>query len=188
MAAWSYFSATVVTGATSVVDGSGLASKIYFPRAVLPLVSVRSNLYSLPIMIGIVLIMALAFGVGLDVSALLLVPGVILLIWLSTALALTLSALHVYFRDVRYFVQATFTALIYCTPIFLPLAIYPPGFRGFVLANPLTGVVEIFRLAIGGADDQWAVAVGASVGWAVVLSISAVYLHCRRDRVFVDLL
>jgi lipopolysaccharide transport system permease protein len=188
MMVYTYFNATVVAASTSIVDGSGLASKIYFPRAVLPLVNVRANLYSMPILIAIVLIMALAFGVGIDFSVFLLIPGLMLLVWLSAALALTLAALHVYFRDVRYVVQAVFNALIYCTPIFLPLTIYPSKFRGFVLANPVTGVVEIFRLGIGGADDQWPIAVCASVAWAFGLTLTAVYLHCRRDRVFVDLL
>jgi ABC-type polysaccharide/polyol phosphate export permease len=185
---WSFFSGTVTAASTAIVDGAGLSSKIYFPRAVLPLVCVRSNLYSFVVSLGIVLGMALAFGVGLDQHVLLLVPGVALLIWLSAVAGLTLSALHVYFRDVRYVVTAIFTALLYLTPVFLPMAIYQGALRVVVLVNPVTGVVEVFRLAIGGADPQWPTAIASTLGWCVFLTGSALYLHCRRDRVFVDLL
>lgn len=192
MAAWSYFSTIVTAASTSIVDGAGLSSKVYFPRAVLTLVHVRIGLYTLPINIAIVLVMALAWGVGLSPKAFLLIPGVMLLVWLTASLSLTLAALHVYFRDVRYIVQAVFTALIYLTPLFLPLAIYGKVGNGYlqdvVLANPITGVVEVFRLAIGGADSQWPTALAWTLGWSVVFTISAVYIHCRRNRLFVDLL
>ena len=192
MAAWSYFSGIVTAASTSIVDGAGLSSKVYFPRAVLPLVHVRSGLYSLPISLAIVIVMALAWGVDLDFHVLLLVPGVLLLIWLTAAVSLTLAALHVYFRDVRYIVQAIFTGLIYLTPIFLPLKIYATIAHGYVLdvvlANPATGVIEVFRLAIGGADSRWPIALGSSLGWCTFFTAAAVYIHARRNRLFVDLL
>jgi ABC-type polysaccharide/polyol phosphate export permease len=188
MTVFTFFTGTVLAASTSIVDGAGLSSKIYFPRAVLPLVSVRANLYAFGCSLAIVLAMALAFGVGLDQHVLLLVPGVALLLWLTAAAGLALSALHVYFRDVRYIVQAVFSALLYLTPVFLPLRIYPQTLRYVVLANPVTGVVEVFRLAIGGADPEWPTAVVCSLGWATFLTIAALFLHCRRNRVFVDLL
>jgi homopolymeric O-antigen transport system permease protein len=188
MTAWSYFSSSVVGSATSIVDGAQVSSRIYFPRAIMPLVIVRTNLYSLPISVFFVIVMALIFGVSLDAHVLLLIPAVLLLVLITTAFALTLSAMQVYFRDIRYIVQAVFTALIYMTPVFLPLGIYPKVVKGFVLANPATGCVELFRLAIGGADSQWPVAVAATGAWAVVMLVLGVFLHCRRDRVFVDLL
>jgi lipopolysaccharide transport system permease protein len=187
MCVWTYFSGTVQAAATSIVDGSGLSSRVYFPRAVLPLINVRTNLYSLPINIVIVIALALILGNGLDQHVFLLVPGVAMLIWLTAGLGLTLAALHVYFRDVRYIVTATFTALIYLTPIFLPLSIYK-NFKWVVLANPVTGVVEVFRLAVGGADPEWVWGVIFCLAWCVFLTVTSVYLHCRRDRLFVDLL
>jgi len=192
MAAWSYFSSIVMSASTSIVDGASLSSKVYFPRAVLPLVHVRAGLYTLPINIVIVVIMALAWGVGLDAHVLLLVPAVLVLVWLTASLSLTLAALHVYFRDIRYIVQAIFTGLIYLTPVFLPLTIYANVAHGYVLdvvlANPATGVVELFRLAIGGADSRWPTALGSTLGWCCFFTVASVYIHSRRNRLFVDLL
>jgi ABC-type polysaccharide/polyol phosphate export permease len=188
MCVWSYFTGTVTAGSTAIVDNSGLTNKIYFPRAVLPLVQVRANLYGLAINVVIVIALALGFSESLDQHLLILVPATALLTVLCAAMVLTLSALHVYFRDVKYVVQAIFTGLLYLTPVFLPLERYPAALRHVVLLNPATGIAQLFHLAIDGSAVDWPTAVAISGAWTVVLGIAAVYLHCKRDRVFADLL
>ncbi|MDT4996538.1 MAG: lipopolysaccharide transport system permease protein [Pseudonocardiales bacterium] len=188
MSVWTYFTNTVTAGSTAIVDNTSLTNKIYFPRAVLPLVQVRANLYGLAINVVIVFALALGFGVHLDAHVLILLPASVLLVLLSGSMVLTLSALHVYFRDIRYIVQAVFTGLLYLTPVFLPLQRYPTALRNVVLANPITGVVQLFHCAIAGSADQWGRAVLVTGGWTLVLAVVAVYLHCTRDRVLSDLL
>jgi ABC-type polysaccharide/polyol phosphate export permease len=188
MAVWTYFTSTITAGSTSIVDNSGLTNKIYFPRAVLPLVQARSNLYGLAINVVIVVALAIGFGDHLDAHLLILIPATILLVLLCSAAVLTLAALHVYFRDIRYIVQAVFTGLLYLTPVFLPLQRYPVALRHVVLVNPATGIAQLYHFAIEGSAIDWQKAVLISAGWTVLLSISAVMLHCRRDRVMADLL
>lgn len=188
MCVWTYFTNTIMAGSTSIVDNASLTNKIYFPRAVLPLVQVRSNLYGLAINVVIVIALALGFGEGIDLHILVLIPATILLVLLCSTAVLTLAALHVYFRDVRYIVQAVFTGLLYLTPVFLPLQHYPTALRNVVLANPATGIAQLFHLAVDGSADQWGTAVLITAGWTVVLGLIAVWLHCARDRVMADLL
>jgi ABC-type polysaccharide/polyol phosphate export permease len=188
MCVWTYFMSTITAGSTAIVDNSSLTNKVYFPRAVLPLVQARSNLYALAINIVIVIVLALGFGVHLDAHLLILIPASMLLALLCSAVVLTLAALHVYFRDIRYIVQAAFTGLLYLTPVFLPLERYPGALRDVVLINPATGVAQLFHFAIDGSVSDWPIAVAASVAWTVVLGVTAVYLHCTRDRVLADLL
>jgi ABC-type polysaccharide/polyol phosphate export permease len=188
MAVWTYFTATITAGSTSIVDNASLTNKIYFPRAVLPLVQARANLYGLAINVVIVFALALGFGTHLGWHVFIMVPAAILLVLLSSAAVLTLAALHVYFRDIRYIVQAVFTGLLYLTPVFLPLERYPVALRHAVLLNPATGIVQLFHLAIDGSAADWPTAVAVSGVWTVVLSITAVFLHCSRDRVLADLL
>lgn len=188
MCVWTYFTNTITAGSTSIVDNSSLTNKIYFPRAVLPLVQVRSNLYGLAINVVIVIALALGFGEGVDLHILVLIPATMLLVLLCSAAVLTLAALHVYFRDVRYIVQAVFTGLLYLTPVFLPLQRYPTALRNVVLANPATGITQLFHLAVDGYAARWGTAVLISAGWAVGLGVVAVWLHCARDRIMADLL
>lgn len=188
MSVWSYFTATVTVGSTAIVDNTSLTNKIYFPRAVLPLVQVRSNLYGLAINVVIVIALAIGFSQSLDAHLLILIPATLLLMLLCSGLVLTLAALHVYFRDIRYIVQAIFTGLLYLTPVFLPLGRYPATLRHVVLLNPATGIAQLFHLAVDGTAADWPTAVIVSATWTVVLGIAAVVLHCSRDRVFADLL
>jgi ABC-type polysaccharide/polyol phosphate export permease len=188
MSVWTYFTNTVTAGSTSIVDNATLTNKIYFPRAVLPLVQVRSNLYGLAINVVIVIALAIGFGDHLNAHVLILLPATVLLVLLCSAAVLTLAALHVYFRDIRYVVQALFTGLLYLTPVFLPLEHYPVALRHVVLINPATGIAQLFHLAIDGSAADWPTAVIITAVWTVVLSVTAVFLHCSRDRVLADLL
>ena len=185
--AWSTFSSIVSAGSTSIVDGSGLSTKIYFPRLVLPLVTVWASSYGLGISAAVLLAAMLVTGVGLGVSTLLLVPAVALTLVLGASFAIVLSALHVYFRDVRYLVQAALLVWLYLTPVIYPLDAIG-GARHLVEANPMTGVVELYRAATVGADAGWTTTLLWTGGWCAALLTAGLLLHRRFDRTFVDLL
>ena len=185
--AWTFFSATLATSATAIVDGAGLSTRIYFPRAILPLVSVGANLVGLALSVIVLVVMALAAGEPVGARLLLLVPAVVLLIAFTSAISLVLSALHVYFRDVRYVVQVALLVWFYVTPVIYPLRL-AGGLRGWLEVNPLTGCVELMRAAVVGADPGWGITVVWCTAWTVIFTLTALALHRRFDRVFVDLL
>ena len=188
MVAWSFFSGALSASATSIVDGAALTSRIYFPRAVLPLVSITANAYGFVINAVVLVLLCLVLGVSLGPELVVLVPAVALLLALLAGFALVLSALHVYFRDVRYLVAAVITAWFYVTPVLYPLRLVPGALEWVVKANPMTGVVELFRFATVGADPGWGVTVLITGGWTVALLALGLALHCRFNRVFADLL
>lgn len=185
---WTFFSTTLSAASTSIVDGASLSSRIYFPRAVLPLAAVATNLYGFVINVGVLFVMCVLFGVPLGVDALLLVPATVLMASLTVAFALLASALHVYFRDVRYLVVAAMTAWFYVTPVLYPLDRADGALRAVIRVNPVTGVVQLFRAATVGADPGWLTTVAVSCGWVVLIGVVATALQHRFDRVFSDLL
>ncbi len=185
--AWSFFSAALSNGTTSIVDGSDLATKIYFPRAVLPLVSVATQCYSL-VPTLLVLVAATLVVAGLPgPQILLLLPAVALLAAITVAFTLVLSALYVYFRDTRFIVSASLIAWFYATPIFYPIG-RTGALEPLVQANPLTGVAMLFHEATVGAGDSLGVPLAWTAGWTVGLAALGLWLHRRYDRVFIDLL
>ena len=186
LVAWTYFSATLGSASTSIADSSGMASRIYFPRAVLPLITVVTNLYGLAISMVIMLVVLLVFQVPITLHLLLLVPAVALLLALTLSLALVTSALHVYFRDVRFVVQAVLLALFYLTPVIYPLTL-PHGTLAVVVhLNPMTGVVSMFQAAATLTGAPWGPAALVTCAWVAVASGLAALLHLRFDRVFSD--
>jgi len=188
MVGWTYFSNTLSVASTSIVEGSGLSTRIYFPRAVLPLVSVIANLYGYVITLVITLILCPLLGVGLGLHTLWLLPATALAVAVTAGACLVTSALHVYFRDIRYIVTAAVIGWFYLTPVFYPLSLVHGVLRAVVVANPLTGVVELMRAATAGADSDWTTAVFVSVIWTLLLLGIGASLHRRFNRVFTDLL
>lgn len=185
---WMFVSGTLSASVTSITGGASLAAKVYFPRAILPLMVVRSNLYGYGTRVVVVLIAAVAFGVGIGPSIVLLVPATILMILFAAAFALVLAALHVYFRDISFIVQVAIQAWFYASGVFFPVDLVPQGLlRTAVELNPATGIIHLFRSAIVGAPPELSLLMPVAV-WIAALTALAVVLYRRFDRVFIDLL
>jgi lipopolysaccharide transport system permease protein len=186
MVPWSFFNAAFAAGATSVVDGTGLARRIYFPRAVLPIISVTTAMFPMAITAVILLGMEIILGPEPGLRTLWMVPGIVLVTALALSLSLFVSAAHVYIRDLRYAVSAGLMMLFYITPVIYPVDRLPESIRHVVMALPTAGPVELFRKSIGAADEQWWIYVVSSCCWLVVIGVAGFLLHCHRDRVLAD--
>jgi lipopolysaccharide transport system permease protein len=187
---WTYLSTTLPPGSTSIVDGVGLTDKVWFPRAILPLIPCLSGLVGLMISMVLILIGAPLLGSPPTLSLLLLIPACLLLVMITMGICLVSSAMQVYFRDVRFIVGAAMMVWMYATPI-----MYPESAIGhlakFTDLNPMTGVITLFHLAVVGqaaSNRSWHWSVAFSVAVTAVLLAVGLEVQRRYDRVFVDLL
>lgn len=188
---WGYFNQCLASGSSAIVDGSSLADKLWFPRSILVLAECLANLPGLLISVVLFLILLPLFGVDFAWHTLLLIPAILLLVTFCTVLCLSLAALHVYFRDVRYLVSASLLVLFYLTPIAYPQRRLV-HFGAWLDFNPLTGLANLFHLAAVGHPALWATdltrSVLVTIGVTIVLAVAALEAHRRHDRLFVDLL
>jgi ABC-2 type transport system permease protein len=154
---------------------------------VLPLVSPAANLVTLAISTVLLVIALPIIGASLGARFLLVVPAALLLCTFTAALGLALSALYVYFRDVKFMVQAALLVWLYVTPV-----VYPPSAVDsagpWLDFNPLTGIVGLFQRAAVDAPVPSTRALVVSLVATVVLAVVAVIAQRRHDRLFVDLL
>jgi ABC-type polysaccharide/polyol phosphate export permease len=183
--AFSYFSTTLSSGATAIVDGSGLTDKVWFPRVLLALVPAAANAVSLVISIVVLLALLPVLDGRFGWELVLLVPGIGLLVAFTTALTLVVSALHVYFRDVKFLVQAALLVWLYVTPIIYYKALLA-GLAPWADLNPMTGVVTLFHIAIIGGTDPLARPLAISVAITLLLGVAGLEGQRRHDRLFVD--
>lgn len=188
MVVWATFSSAFASSTTSIVDNTNLSSRVYFPRAILPLATVGAGFYALVTSTVVLVVMALATGADATWRLVLLVPGILLTLAVTAGLGLVTSVVCVYFRDMRYLVQAALIVWFYVTPIFYPLDKAPGALRALVTANPVTGPVQIFHDAVVGGSGPLLVPVLVSLVWVVALSVIALAVHCRFNRVVADLL
>ncbi len=184
---WTFFTAFVNAGSTAIVDRSDLTDKVWFPRALLPLVPGGSAMVGFATSLGLVVLVAPLLGTPWRPRLLLLPVGILMMVAFCSALVLLLSALHVYFRDVRFLVQAALLVLFWLTPIAYPQE-FVGGLAPWLSLNPMTGILTVFRLALIGDDYRWLPNVAMSVASTVALTLTAIEVHRRRDRLFVDLL
>jgi lipopolysaccharide transport system permease protein len=184
--AWTFFAGTLADGTGSIVAAQDVTTRVYFPRILLPMVTVLANLYAL-LPGAAVLVGASVLTGDFGPRALWIVPAVALAAVLAGSLAALLSGLHVYFRDVKYLVQAALLVWFYLTPVVYPLDAVG-GLEPWIEANPTTGVVQLFRAATVGADPGWGTSLAWSLAWSAAAVTAAVLLHRRHDRLFVDLL
>jgi lipopolysaccharide transport system permease protein len=190
--AFSFVSTGVTAASTAIVDNGGIAGRLYFPRLVLPTITPTANLPGLLISYVLAMVISLATG-GRPGWWVLLTPVAVVVLWLlvvsSSAL---LTMLHVYSRDVRYIVQASLLVLFYATPVIylldgptgtlhLPDALVP-----FVIANPITGAVQLVRLTLLGHAAHAGVAIAVTAGWTAVMLAASVVVYARLERVACD--
>jgi lipopolysaccharide transport system permease protein len=187
IAAWSYFSAALNAGSTAIVDGSSLTDKVWFSRAILPTSPVLSNSPGLFVTVTALLAMNVPLGGHFGWFTFSLIPGIALLLLFVWSLAMVLAALHVYFRDVRFIVQAVLLLWFYVTPLAYPAKALG-GLAKYLPYNPMTGILGLFHNAIGVHEPDFTKALIVSVATTVVLLVAAIEVYRRRDRVFVDLL
>jgi ABC-2 type transport system permease protein/lipopolysaccharide transport system permease protein len=146
--AWNFFSQTVTNAMASVAWNGPLMKRVRVPRSIFTLSSIVSGLVNLVLSMLALLVIMLIVRAPLFPS-LLFVPISLLIVGIFTlGVSLALTALSVFFADVREMVQAGLPALLYMTPVIYPVSIVPVSFRWIVERNPLTYLIEIVRAPI----------------------------------------
>jgi ABC-2 type transport system permease protein len=186
MTAWAYLSTSWSLGSTSIVDNSAIASRVYFPRLLLPAVAPTANLVGYVIGSGVILVLMASMGVAFRATLLLLPVAMLLGYVLVSVLNAVCALLHVYFRDVRYLVSALLLVLFYATPVIYPMSFVHGVLRTVVLLNPATGVVQLTRFAIYGSAEGIGQSLRSCAVWILVLTATALLAFRRHERIAVD--
>ncbi|RDU37551.1 ABC transporter permease [Neobacillus piezotolerans] len=142
---WIFFTTSVQNATSSIVGNANLVTKIHFPRMILPLSAVSTNLMNYIYSLVIVVPALLLTGVQLTVN-LLWFPLILFIEFIfAFGLALIFSALHVKFRDIEHIVGVLVFCWFYVTPIVFPMDIFPPELARLMGINPMVGVIQSFR-------------------------------------------
>lgn len=146
--------------------------KVVFPLEILPVVSVGAALFHCAASLAVLLMAFLIFN-GYLHSTILLVPLVLLpLVVLTLGFAWIFASLGVFVRDVGQAMGMFTTIMLFLSPVFFPVTALPEIYRPFIMANPLTFIIEQAReVLIWGRSPDWTglllyTAVAAAVAWS----------------------
>ena len=171
LVAWNLFSQSVLNASSNLVTSGGLIRKVYVPKSVFPLASVGGGIVNYLLSLLPLLLLVAIDRRPLGWSLLFLPVGLLLLIIFTTGMALLVSGLNVFYRDVQHITEVVFLAWFYASPIIWPTSI---DSRLFVIsaANPMAALIDCVRAPIySGAMPPWAsleLAVVSSLGVFVV--------------------
>ncbi len=185
---WNYFVEATVGSVAAIVGKGDLIRKINFPKYVIILAGSFSAFINLLINFVVIAVFMIVGHVGVGWGALVMVPLVIELFVLSLALAFSLSALFVRFRDVTYIWEVIIQAAFYATPILYPLSLIPHKYAKVLILNPMAQIIQDARHVLvtnktqtiyqvfGGDVWIWAIPLAVTL---VVVALSVTYFRSR---------
>lgn len=193
---WTFFNEMVTGGTGSIVANAGLVKKVYLPREVFPLSTIGAGVVNFVIQLGILLAFTAIAGAFPATGRILYLPlGLLVILLFGTALALLLSAINVYMRDMQHLVEIAMMLLFWASPIIYPFKFVVDRFgdswvQELYLANPITLATLAFQRGawVRGADqpfpDQLALRLLAASAVCAVLLWFAQRIFARAEGNF----
>jgi lipopolysaccharide transport system permease protein len=188
---WNYFTGALNRSSNILVANSNLLTKVFFPRMILPLSGVLAGLVDFGVSFVIYLIIMLFYKIQVT-PAILAIP-VFLGLAIITALGFSFwfSALNVRYRDVIYILPFILQVWMYVTPVIYDSSLIPEQFRGLLIFNPMTGVVDGFRWALLGTPELspavMPLGYAASFGVALIVLMTGFFYFRNTERSFADI-
>jgi lipopolysaccharide transport system permease protein len=190
---WQYFAQCLTKTSDTFTANARLFGKVYFPRLALPLSVTISQLLKLGLQLGFFACFWLWFrlrdgsAIHLTTAALLLPLLILIMAALGLGLGIIFSSLTTKYRDLKFLLQFGVQLAMYSTTVIYPLQSLPQGVaRYFVLANPMTPVIEAFRYGfLGSGSFSWLYLSYSALFAAAVLTLG-ILIFTRIERTFMD--
>lgn len=143
---WTFFSTSVGGGAGCITSQQNLVNKIYFPREVLPISYVLSQLINMLLSFIVVAAVLIISGKGINLAVWWYLPVIILQeTLLAFGLTLLVSGITVYFRDMQFLLNIVLMAWQFLSPVMYSVDMVPEQFRGIFNLNPMTPIIVAYR-------------------------------------------
>ena len=184
---WTLFSQSLAAASASVVGGSSLISKVYFPRIIVPLASAASFLLDFVIGMAILAVIMVYYGIAPGPTILLLPVFSAMAFLCSFAVGLWLSALNVKYRDIRYAVPFVLQLLLFASPLGYSAAEIHGLKRIAYVINPVTGIAEGFRWVVLGLPQPPLVMLIVPTFGAAALLLTGLLYFRHTERTFADI-
>lgn len=188
---WSYFSDSFNKSSSVFTTNASVFGKVYFPRLVVPLAGLTSNLVKLLIQLMLFILVYIGYriaGVVLPLNwSLALFPLLVLLLaFHALSWGLIISSVTSKYRDLKFLVSFGLQLFMYATPIIYPLSVASGKMRTALELNPLTPIFEAFKYGcLGCGSLSWGGLLYSTVFMAITLFFSVLVFN-RVERNFMD--
>jgi lipopolysaccharide transport system permease protein len=184
---WTFINSAITNCSGSLLNHSGLITKVYFPRLIIPIAAAGATLFDLVFGFISLLFAIVIYGVTpswqLLLAPLLIIPA----LFLSLGLGILTAALNVRYRDVKYILPFLIQVFFFISPVFYSLSMLPEESIWLWKFNPLTGILENFRALLFGLSFDW-YSFLLSVVVSAAVFFSAVYVFHQMEDDFADVI
>ena len=196
MLGWNYFASTYGSNANALQSNVGLFGKVYFPRMIPPIAVCITNLFTLVLQIIVFFIVYAGFKIHLGdeasfgiTSYLLFLPLLILQsALLAIGIGFLMSAITVKYRDFEKIGGLFMQFFMYISPIIYPLSELPEKLKWLMWCNPLSFIVESYRLMFLGKGSVSAELAICSVAITIIIALIGIILYNKVQKNYIDYL
>lgn len=190
--AWNYFAECLTKTSTIFRDNASMFGKVYFPRLIMPLSIVLSNLVKFGVQLMLLLTIFLFYIIfkeykpAINIYLLFLPVAITIMASLGLALGLIVSALTTKYRDLSFLITFGVQLMMYATPVIYPLSTVSDKYKWLVSINPMTGIFEAIRFGLLGRGVFDLSLIGYSAGVTSILLITGILVFNKVEKNFVD--
>ncbi|MFD2244924.1 ABC transporter permease [Pontibacter ruber] len=188
---WNYFAECLNATSTTFIQNANIFGKVYFPRLIMPLSIVVSNLLKFGVQFILFLVLLgyyILSGAYIQPNlTILLVPFLIILMaLLGLGFGMLISAMTTKYRDLKFLITFGVQLAMYASPVIYPLSTLPEKYKVYILANPMSSVIETFRYAfLGEGTFSW-MYLGYSTLFAMLVFTLGVLIFNKVEKSFMD--
>ena len=189
---WGYFASCLSATSNSFVTNADIFGKVYFPRIIMPLVAVTTNLLSFAIQLAIFAafyIYYVATGTELTIHwQIVLFPVLIaLLAFMSVGFGMIFSSMTTKYRDLQIMLAKIISLWVYITPVIYPLSMVTNAKLHFAMSlNPVTPVMEAIKYSLLGQGQFSWLWLGYSAAFTLVLLVFGLMMFNKVQKSFMD--
>jgi lipopolysaccharide transport system permease protein len=186
---WQFFSTALAESGNSLVTNASMISKVYFPRLVVPASSVITSLADLLISAGLMALMMAVYRYAPGPRVVLLPLFVVLAFAAAFGAGTWISALMVRYRDFRFILPFVVQFGLYISPVGFNSSVVPEQWRLLYSLNPMVGVIDGFRWAIlGGENNLYWPGFLLSVAMVFIVIASGLHYFRKTEKTFADVI
>ena len=189
--AWNYFADCLAKTSTVFRDNAGIFGKVYFPRLIMPLSIVVSNLVRFGVQMLLFFVMMGYYALNganfeLTWAAMLFPVLVLMMALLGLGLGLIITALTTKYRDLAFLITFGVPLMMYATTVIYPLSAAPTKYSSIIALNPMTGIIEAFRAGFLGTGTLTWGSLGYSAAFTLISLVLGVLIFNKTEKTFVD--
>jgi ABC-type polysaccharide/polyol phosphate export permease len=181
---WAFLVSSIRFACQSLTSNNNLVTKVYFPKEILPIAAVLSQLFDLLVASCVLIILMVIVQYQISLELLWAGPLLIIAIMLAMGVGLLVATGSLFFRDVRYIVEVFLTFAIFFTPVFYEVSMFAQNGRWLML-NPLAPLMEGFASILRGQTPNWPW-LSYSLAFAVTAALTGYGLLKKAEPMFAE--